>query len=398
MHMVFDVKFDGRRKTRYVIGGNVTRAMETEEVYAPVVSIDFIRILFLIAVMNDLDVRMVDVSCAFLQSKCKEKLFTCAGEEWGPEMAGRILVLLKSVYGTKTAPQAWFEELSEALVTLGFTPSFAGNCVFIRRHGDIYEYLVAWVDDILVFSRRAAEIIASITALYNTKGESIPEYFLGGDVLSVKIGETKTFALSAKTYIQGLAPRIEKYVGSFQHHCFPMDPKYRPEVDTSTLLQGEDVTVYRMMIGSALWAVTLGRYDVQYATITLAKYNIAPREGHYKAAKRIIGYLKHYSKGRILIDPNEFEHPPEAEIPSGHASWYSHYPEAVELLPDNMPEPLMKPIQMTYFFDSSHGANELNRRSHAGILGFLQSTPHFSYSKELKTIETSSYGSETTTG
>ena len=113
--MVFDVKFDERRKTCYVIGGNVTQAMGTEEVYAPVVSIDLIQILFLIAVMNDLDVRMVDVCCAFLQSKCKEKLYTRAGEEWGPELAGRIIVLLKSVYGTKTAPQAWFEELSEAI-------------------------------------------------------------------------------------------------------------------------------------------------------------------------------------------------------------------------------------------------------------------------------------------
>ena len=134
-------------------------------------------------------------SCAFLQSKCKEKLYTCAGEEWGPEIAGRILVLLKSVYGTKTAPQAWFEELSIALVSLGFTPSFAGNCVFIRQHGNTYEYLVAWVDDLLVFSKRASEIIALITALYNTKGESIPEYFLGGDVLSVDVNGKKSFAL-----------------------------------------------------------------------------------------------------------------------------------------------------------------------------------------------------------
>lgn len=118
--------------------------------------------------------------------------------EWGPEITGRILVLMKSVYGTKTAPQAWFEELSEALVTLGFTPSYAGNCVFICHHGDICEYLVAWVDDILVFSRRYEEIIASITALYNTKGDSVPEYFLGGDVVPTTLNGKKN-SLSAKT-------------------------------------------------------------------------------------------------------------------------------------------------------------------------------------------------------
>ena len=106
MHLVFDVKFDGRHKSRYVVNGNVTRDMNPEDVYAPVISLDFIRILFLIAVMNNLDVRMVDISCAFLQSKTKEKLYTRAGIEWGEEIAGRVLILAKSVYGTKTAAQA----------------------------------------------------------------------------------------------------------------------------------------------------------------------------------------------------------------------------------------------------------------------------------------------------
>lgn len=95
------------------------------------------------------------------------------------------------------------------------------------------------------------------------------------------------------------------------------------------------------MIGSALWVVMLGRYDIQYATITFTKYNVAPREGHYKAAKRIIGYLKHYSKGRTVIDPTEFVSPPEAELSMEYASWFTQYPEATEELPDNMPEPLM---------------------------------------------------------
>ena len=153
-----------------------------------------------------------------------------------------------------------------------------------------------------------------------------------------------------------------------------------------------------MMIGSPLWAVTLGRYNVQYATIPLEKYNTAPREGNYKAAKRVIGYLKHYEKQQTVIDPTDFVPPPEAEPSIEHLSWLNQYPEASEQLPDNMPEPLMKPIQMSFFFDSSHGASKVNQRSHVGIIGFRQSTPYFTYSKELKTIKTSSYGSETTSG
>ena len=69
------------------------------------------------------------------------------------------------MHDTKTAPQAWFEELTEALLSLGFAPSYAGNCVFIHCYQDHYEYLVVYGDDILVFNRQAKEIIALITSL-----------------------------------------------------------------------------------------------------------------------------------------------------------------------------------------------------------------------------------------
>ena len=46
----------------------------------------------------------------------------------------------------------------------------------------------------------------------------------------------------------------------------------------------------------------MGRFDVNYATMSLARFNMAPREGHFKEAVRILGFLKVFSKGRILLD------------------------------------------------------------------------------------------------
>ena len=57
MNLVFDVKFDGQHKSRYVVNVNVTREMNPKDVHVPVISLDFIRILFLIAVMNNLEVK-----------------------------------------------------------------------------------------------------------------------------------------------------------------------------------------------------------------------------------------------------------------------------------------------------------------------------------------------------
>ena len=70
-----------------------------------------------------------------------------------------------------------------------------------------------------------------------------------------------------------------------------MDPEYHPELDESPQMVGEEISKYRMLTGSAIWAITLGRVDVIYATTMLARYNNAPREGHLEMARHKLGYL-----------------------------------------------------------------------------------------------------------
>jgi hypothetical protein len=68
---------------------------------------------------------------------------------------------------------------------------------------------------------------------------------------------------------------------------------------------GEEISIYQMLIGCAQWAVTIGRYDIQCTTNTLPRYASAPRQGHMDRALRILGYLKHHSKGKLRFDPSE---------------------------------------------------------------------------------------------
>ena len=72
-HIVFAVKFDGRRKARLVMGGNVTDNPK-EEVYSGVVNISSVRLAFLISLLNDLQVCAADVGNAFLNGINKEKV------------------------------------------------------------------------------------------------------------------------------------------------------------------------------------------------------------------------------------------------------------------------------------------------------------------------------------
>jgi len=64
-HIVFDVKFDGRRKARLVCDGNWTEVLK-EDIYSGVVGLDTVRLGFQLAAMNDLLVCAADVGTAFL--------------------------------------------------------------------------------------------------------------------------------------------------------------------------------------------------------------------------------------------------------------------------------------------------------------------------------------------
>ena len=76
--MVFDVKFDLRRKARLVLGGNWTEPPK-EDIYSGVVGMDTIRLGFQIAAMNGLKVCAADVGNAFLYGKTREKVYIVAG-------------------------------------------------------------------------------------------------------------------------------------------------------------------------------------------------------------------------------------------------------------------------------------------------------------------------------
>ena len=77
-NLVFDVKFDLTRKARYVAGGHLTEDPPFMT-YASVVSRDSVRIGFLLAALNGLEILAGDIQNAFLHAQTKERLYFIAG-------------------------------------------------------------------------------------------------------------------------------------------------------------------------------------------------------------------------------------------------------------------------------------------------------------------------------
>jgi hypothetical protein len=268
--------------------------------------------------------------------------------------------------------------------------------LWIRKVEDgSYEYIASYVDDLIVISKSPMVLIDMLKESYALKGIGVPEHYLGGNFHQVDDPELdkkgiKT-ALSASIYIKNSIEKFERMFGGLlKESKFPMIEGSHPESDTSTLLSSEMATQYRAVIGSLNWVVILGRFDVMYATNTLARFSMAPRLGHLEATKRILGYLKKYPNYRILLNPNKIDMSEAVAKYPEFDNWKEFYPEAQEEIPDGIPESNKNQnVQVIIMVDC-----EVTRRSVTGILVFINSTPVRWYSKMQKTVETSTYGSE----
>jgi hypothetical protein len=93
-HMILDIKMEGQftRKARFVANGNETRDVASHHTYASVVMHESVRIAFLYAALNDLKVLGCDVSNAYLDAPCREKIWVHAGPEFGNDKGAVMIV------------------------------------------------------------------------------------------------------------------------------------------------------------------------------------------------------------------------------------------------------------------------------------------------------------------
>jgi hypothetical protein len=87
---IFDVKFDGTRKCCLVAGGHRTDPPK-DDIFSGVVSMEAVRLGFILARLNGLMVCVGDVGNAFLYGKTNEKVYVIAGPEFGPHQGKSML-------------------------------------------------------------------------------------------------------------------------------------------------------------------------------------------------------------------------------------------------------------------------------------------------------------------
>jgi hypothetical protein len=187
-HMIFDVKLDLTRKARFVAGGHKTDPPK-DMVYASVVMRDSVRIAFLLAALNDLNVLAADVQNAYLNAPTTEKVYTTAGEEFGADRKGRPVIIIRALYGLKSSGARWCDYMAATLRDGGYQSCKADLDVWMKpgfkKDGSKYwSYVLCYVDNLLVIDEEPKKTMEYLQSRYTLKASSVkePDTYLGAQV------------------------------------------------------------------------------------------------------------------------------------------------------------------------------------------------------------------------
>ena len=208
----------------------------------------------------------------------------------------KVCRMKKALYGLKQAGRSWYKRLDEDLRTLGTVPSKGDPCVYTTRRSGLIMIIVIYVDDIFIMCEDADEI----TRFRDQLGKCFDLKDLG--LLKRGLGmyfSRNNAGMSQKSYISELLQRFRMQDCNSVSTLLSIGVKLTKGEPWSQS-DGERPP-YRELMGSLLYlSVVATRPDISHAASLLSQYNDCFNATHWKAAKRVLRYLKHTSGLGIL--------------------------------------------------------------------------------------------------
>jgi len=327
-----------RFKARLVAKGFTQRpGIDYFETFASTMRHATIRIILALAAIEDLHLRSVDVSHAFINSEIDTEVYMaqpCGFVQHGPEY---VCKLNKSIYGLKQSPRLWSEKLGSAMNELGFTKAYSDPSLYIYDRDNIKIIVPVFVDDITLASKSNEALDKFVVDLgkYFKLRDLGPTSLLLGVEISRNRAKRMIY-LSQRQYI------INKLDEFKMTDCNPVGTPMLPglklstEQSPQTLEEKEEMKEipYINAVGSLLYLAILTRPDIAFAASTLARFNSNPGMAHWKAVKHLFRYLK----------------------------------STVDLKLAYGPDPTIGDDRFITYCDSDHGGNKDNGKSTSGYL------------------------------
>ncbi|GJY84946.1 retrovirus-related pol polyprotein from transposon TNT 1-94 [Tanacetum coccineum] len=255
-----------RNKARLVSQGyNQQEGIYYDETYAPVVSLESIRILLAYACALDFKLFQMDVKSAFLNGFINEE---------------------KALYGLKQEPKAWYDRLKAFLIKHEYKMGMVDNTLFTKKKSSNLIIVQIYVDDI-IFGSTCQDMCDEFAKIMHDEFEMSMmgelNFFLG---LQIKQMEDGIFFNQSK-YIKEMLKKFGLEDSKPMKTPMSSDTKLTKDEECESV----DSTKYRGMIGSLLY-LTASRPDIMFSVCLCARFQEAPKTSHLEAVKRIFRYIK----------------------------------------------------------------------------------------------------------
>ena len=387
--------------------------------YSSVVSRESIRIGFLITALNGLKVLAADIQNAYLNAPTEEKVWFCAGPEWG-ETKEKPVLIVRALYGLKSSGQEWRTHFAQMLESMGFKSSYADPDAWfkagVKPNGEEYfSYLLVYVDDLLCIDCNPRQYMDQIEKSFKIKEGSIeqPRVYLGAicQMNQSRTDGVECWGMSTEQYCKEAVKNVKKQLKEYGYEYnkklsdpayLPRQPfsnmNYRPQLDVTEACNDEEYSYYANLIGVLRWLVELGRINIAFKVSVLSQHMAHPRTGHLVQALHIFKYLDVHKENMLNFDPTYLELPESLNLNENAKykieAMKQFYPDVKKSIPNNAPPPRGKAIQINAFVNADHAENKVTRQLHTGIIIFMNMAPIYWYSKRQNCVEMSTYSSE----
>ncbi|GJZ73802.1 retrovirus-related pol polyprotein from transposon TNT 1-94, partial [Tanacetum coccineum] len=238
-----------RNKARLVAKGYAQEeGIDFEESFAPVARLEAVRIFVAYAAHKSFPIYQMDVKTAFLNGPLKEEVYVAQPDGFvDPDHPEKVYRLRKALYGLKQAPRAWYDELSNFLMSKGFTKGTIDPTLFTIKYGEDILLVQIYVDDIIFgstnpkFSKRFEKLMHSRFEM-SLMGEM--KFFLG---LQIHQSPRGIFINQAKYTLE-----ILKKHGMEKGQSIGTPMATKPKLDADLSGEPVDQTDYRSKIGSLI--------------------------------------------------------------------------------------------------------------------------------------------------
>ena len=277
-----------KHKARLVVKGYAQQfGVDFSDTFAPVARFDTIRLILALAAQKNWRVYQLDVKSAFLNGYLEEEIFVEQPQGFAVKgQEDKVYLLHKALYGLKQAPRAWYSRIDDHLLKIGFKKSLSESTLYVKIVNDDIIVISLYVDDLLVTGSKPIlvnQFKEQMKQVFEMTDLGEMSYFLGMEVIQSQ----QEIFISQHKYARDVLKKFN--MESCKSISTPLMENEKLSKDDGAAKVDEGL--YRSLVGCLMY-LTATRPDIMYAVSLLSRFMHCASELHFKAAKRVLRYVK----------------------------------------------------------------------------------------------------------